>query len=276
MPRNWLRGDVIESFAERQLIINNSTCFCSLIPHHIPQAVHVNKDFSFKTCFDCFSVNFTASKLFHFVIINTDLSLEVKIGGFHWILGFIAMPFKQIWILDSMLKEKDAKFYQTYFLNLVRTVEMLCLMSGQTVKIEEWKFTVATDSFQQKDYYECGDIVAFNIAGFLQNNIHLAEVISNTRDHIIEILNRPLKDLKKGSQIQRYFFQSQCELADIQYVFGPVAPFVSEFNSYLVNLTCDFCETSLKGDLLHCLDCGSVFHKGCGSYQQNLCLCFKE
>lgn len=86
LPRNWLFGETLEIYAEKQLILNNSTCFFSVIHHHIIQAVEANNQHSHKTCFDFFSTHLTPSKLFHFVIANSDLSLQFgSQSGLHWI-----------------------------------------------------------------------------------------------------------------------------------------------------------------------------------------------
>lgn len=275
LNRNWLFGETLEIYAEKQLILSHSTCFFSVIHHHIIQAVQANNQTSHKTCFDFFSTHLTPSKLFHFVIANSDLSLQFgPQSGCHWILGVISMPHKHILIFDSLI-HREVAYYKHFFLKFFRMVEMLCLMSEKAPLIEDWKFIVAADAAQQVNGYDCGSFVCMNVAGFLQNNIDLVKEIPNVRDHIREVVDKKLGPLKTINQTQRFNFQSKYTLNDIFYTLELSRPLIEDYHGYLNNLTCNVCDHSLRGEIFHCMDCKSVIHKGCGSYEQDCCNCYR-
>lgn len=87
---------------------------------------------------------------------------------------------------------------------------MLCVLSDRKSDIKQWTFTVATDSFQQPNDYDCSPIVALNVTGFLQHNNDPVFETPNQRDHVREVLDNPSKAAQiKISALRKVHFCAQ-------------------------------------------------------------------
>lgn len=188
----------------------------------------------------------------------------------HWMLGIVSQFYQTIVIVDSMFsRDKD---YQPIFQNLTIMLQMLANLENKSVDFSSWKFNVATDSDQQKNFYDCGLFVCFNVLGAITNRVSIVghplfgrTYLKNILDSDIDVINPPMPTYNI-SNIELYAPQ-------IRYAYMSLTSFYNKTHNLILNPKILCCDNKFIWKISKCKTCKEVYHDHCKNVNDYMCKC---
>lgn len=255
-----LEGDHINDFCTKIIALNKKDDYFLVFPSWLLQFISNGLE-SYSPVYD-FLIRYNASNYLVFLVV-------IHSPG-HWMLGIVSRFHETIVIMDSMFSyDKD---YRPIFQNLTILLQMLANIENKSVDFSSWKFNVATDNDQQKNLYDCGLFVCFNVLGAITNRASMVGHPLFGRAYLKNILDSDI-NVKIPSMPDYNISIMELYAAQVRYGYTSLTSFYNKIHNLILNPKILCCDNKFIWKISKCKRCKEVYHEHCKNMNDYMCKC---
>ena len=263
---NWLLDNDINCFGEKLEFRHHSSCTYGYVPSYLYEWAAKR---NFSSCLTY--LHMLNTKHYYSFFIPLINSLE---QGDHWFLAYVLFPTKTIMIMDSLRKNTEM-YYKNHFMSICDLVAVVFESAGKSPDFVNWKLVVDSESYQQKNTFDCGIFVCLYMYSIMNNDYgYLSRLRKNRRDVVRRVLDEYPMPPRKIEH--RYTYSGWQSYPSLDYTYEKGCTVIAKFESTLKSIKCVMCQQKIEGSKIRCIVCGNEAHIKCLSQEDRICYCEKE